>query len=164
MNSLFLNKEQFLNETASISKHLSNTKLTILRLAIAKRHGFKSVKMFCDHLDGLLPNKSNDKNVSGLKVFVVAFETLSSSGGFYWFYKESDALEYFEKEKKNAMSLVLNDGLLSQASFFEYVTNETENEKITAELDLVFSDLMLTSENCYPYSLDAWKIMVNSEH
>lgn len=46
MQSLFRSYEQFKSATTDIAKHLSGTKLAVLREAVAKAHGFKNVSSY----------------------------------------------------------------------------------------------------------------------
>lgn len=44
------------------------------------------------------------ENSNSLKVTVVSFESLGSSGGFNWFFNKESAENFYESEKKEALS------------------------------------------------------------
>ena len=130
-------------ETQAQVKFFDKLTLNAYRKAIANRYGFKSYKLFKEALD-----KENN-----LTVYVVSFEILGSSGGWYWFYDKEDALSHFEQQKDEALEIGM------QLSYYE-VTLSKEDD-IDEYLEGYDGEHYDDSELMFPYPKDVWKEIID---
>jgi hypothetical protein len=144
MNSIYTDAKHFQNETQTQIKFLGNLPLNKYRKAIAERHGFKSIKSFEADLDLIT-------------LWVVAYETLGSSGGFDWLYEENDAIETFSEN----MEFAIEYG--TQVALFPFkISKNTKHEDIDELIEMSdYTDYMDKSEISYPYPKNIWKHIIN---
>lgn len=142
MTSIYTDATHFRNETQTQVKFLGNLPLNKYRKAIAERHGFKSIKSFEDDLDLIT-------------LWVVAYETLGSSGGFDWFYKKEDAVESFSQEIKRAI-----DHRTQIALFPFKIHKNTKYDDICELIDDDYSGQIDKSDIGYPFPKAIWNDII----
>lgn len=140
-NCIYKDVEHFLSETKAQSKFLKNLSLNAYRNAIASRYGFKSAKTFLDAL-------------SMQTVYVVAYESLGSSGGYNWYKSKEDALKIYNEAKIENLKYSM------QTSFIEFKMDK--NLCVDNELGNIYSnfDFIDNGSLLYPYPKDLWMEIV----
>jgi hypothetical protein len=143
MTSIYTDATHFRNETQTQIKFLGNLPLNKYRKGIAERHGFKSIKSFEDDLDLIT-------------IWVVAYETLGSSGGFNWFYKEKDAVLSFSNEIKRAIvhqtQIALFPFKINKNTPFDDICETIEDGDYSGQMD--------KSDIGYPFPKSIWKDVI----
>jgi hypothetical protein len=135
MNCIYKNEEHFLSETKIQAKFFDNLSLNAYRKAIANRYGYKGVDLF-------------KKSLSKIKIYVVGYENLGSSGGNDWFYDKNDAVAWYEQERLEN----LKHGI--QTSFYEFEIDK--NSDVDDYLINHDSELFDASEKMFPYPKEIW--------
>lgn len=148
MNCIYKDEEHFLSETKTQAKFFDNLSLNAYRKAIANRYGYKGIDLF-------------KKSLSKIKIYVVSYESLGSSGGHDWFYDKNfhgknDAVACYEQERLDN----LKHGI--QTSFYEFeIDKDSDVDDYLIDHD---SELFDASETMFPYPKDIWSSIVEKHN
>lgn len=151
---------EFHSETIALAQHL-NLPLNKLRKGIASRYGYQGIKPFEEAIvtASLTQNESLPTYVinKGVVVYVVLYNTFSmGSAGFDWYYKEADAFNAFEIERKAAIEMFPQTNQLVLAKV-EVSSHSMATDEIEAEQDVIFDEHPGIR---YPLAKNVWIDMV----